>query len=570
MKLKIKSLVLSACAFLTACVSLDKAPYDSIAQGNYWQSAEDAKAAIMGVYAQMRVQGAFGYMPLFDQYTDIAHGPGSALEQGTYTANEAFLVQNWKETWEGVHRANKVLKNVATMDIDATVRAQVLGEAHFMRALYYFKLVDLFGSVPLYDETWDVGDTFMDMLLPRNSAEECWKFIIDDCTAAISTLPAKWPDADYGRATKGSAYALRGKASLYTKDWKSAIADFEEIVYNKTDSYGYALYDDYYKLFQDVGHVASNHEEVFALQNKGDVGALYGIELGMVFGSRGSYPNGRNTVMPSVKLADMYEWKDGRKFDWDEEIPGFSSDNAIKRATFESKLNAALNAFAMVPDTAKLGHIYRDRDPRLCQSIIVPYSWYEGYVTDKSKWQIYAIAPGVTAANGFVQGRGWNTYIYRKFVPCGDMNGALTDRRHLPVNFSIIRFADVLLMLSEAYNENGELAKAVVELNKVRARKSTSMPGLNSGPEWLAVSSQADMRQRIMDERARELHGEGHRFSDLRRWGIAEEILDGRSEVEFTGIVLFTRTFKSRHNLWPIPSEETINNPKLLPNNPGW
>ena len=74
----------------------------------------------------------------------------------------------------------------------------------------------------------------------------------------------------------------------------------------------------------------------------------------------------------------------------------------------------------------------------------------------------------------------------------------------------------------------------------------------------------------VAEERAVELAGEGHRFSDLRRWGIAEERLDGRKEVEFTGTTLFTRTFKSRNNLWPIPSEEVINNPALLPNNPGW
>ena len=92
------------------------------------------------------------------------------------------------------------------------------------------------------------------------------------------------------------------------------------------------------------------------------------------------------------------------------------------------------------------------------------------------------------------------------------------------------------------------------------------MPGLNSGPAWLAVTSKEQMRERIIKERAVELAGEGHRFSDLRRWGIAEERLDGRKEVEFTGTTLFTRTFKSRNNLWPIPSEEVINNPALLPN----
>ena len=543
----------------TSCISLDTAPYDAVAQGNYWKTEADAKSAIMGVYAQMKDMGSFGYMPLWDTYSDIGHGPGSPLENGTYTAKEDFLVQNWQHTWDGVHRANTVIRNVKGMQIAQDVKNQVLGEACFMRALYYFHLVDFFGSVPWYDESWDITTSFMDMLLPRETPEKCWANIIDDCTSAIDLLPVKWADADHGRATKGAAYALRGKAKLYTKDWKGAIADFEEIVNNVTENYGYALYDDYAALFKVAGPIPGNKEEVFTIQNKGDVGALYGMEFPILYGTRGTYGNGRTTCMPSVTLADMYEMKDGKEFDWEEFVPGFTTDNTIKRATFESKLDAAM-----------LGNMSRSRDPRMMQSLIVPYSWFEGYVSDVSKKQIYAIAAGVTAANGFIQGRGWNTYLYRKFVPEGDMDGKLTDRRHLPVNFSIIRFADVLLMLSEAYNEDNQLDKAIVELNKVRARKSTSMPGLNSGPAWLAVTSKEQMRERIIKERAVELAGEGHRFSDLRRWGIAEERLDGRKEVEFTGTTLFTRTFKSRNNLWPIPSEEVINNPALLPNNPGW
>lgn len=559
-----------AATLLTSCFDLDTAPYDSVAEGNFWQTEQDAKRAVMGVYAQMREQGAFGYMPLLDTYSDIAHGPASPLEIGTYTATEDFLVSNWQDTWDGVHRANTVLNKVPGMDIDEAVKSQILGEVYFLRALYYFHLTDLFGSVPLYDESWDISEKFMEMLLPRNTAEECWDFIKQDLTRAIDLLPLEWPSSDYGRATKGSAYALRGKAHLYTRQWTAAIADFEEIVYDKTHAYGYELYPDYNALFQTAGPIPGNREEVFAIQNKSSIGSQYGMEFPLIYGTRGTYGSGRQTCMPSVDLADSYEMLDGRPFDWDDFIPGFNADDNIKMNAFRATLNTELTDFAAVPDTALLGSIYRGRDPRLMQSLIVPYSYYLGYVGEEPLNQIYAIAAGVTAANGFIQGRGWNTYLYRKFVPEGDMDGLLTDRRHLPVNFSIIRFADVLLMLAEAYNENGQLDKAVYELNKVRARPSTGMPALNSGPAWLRVDSKDEMARRIMHERAVELAGEGHRFSDLRRWGKAEELLDGRRETEITGATLMARSFPSRNNLWPIPSEETINNPALLPNNPGW
>lgn len=558
--------ILCALALLHGCVSLDTAPYDSIAQGNFWKTETDARQAVMGVYAQMKDMGAFGYMPLWDTYSDIGHGPGSPLEVGTYTAKEDFLVQNWKDTWTGVHRANTVLKNVAAMSIDASAKNPVLGEARFLRALYYFHLVDFFGSVPLYDESWDVTEKFMEMLLPRSTAEQCWKFIEDDLTTAIELLPVKWDAADYGRATRGAAYALRGKARLFQKKWADAAADFEEIVYNKSAAYDYALYPDYYSLFQKAGVIPGNKEEVFTIQN---LGPVLGMEFPMIYGTRGTYGSGRATCMPSVKLADMYEMKDGKPFNWEDFIPGFTTSDAIKRAAFEARLNDQLDAYASVPDTALLGNMYRSRDPRMGWTLIVPYSWYQGWVTDEATWQQYAIAPGVTAANGFIQfDRGWKVYLYRKFVPVGDIGGALSDRRHSPVNFSIIRFADVLLMLAEAYNESGETAKAVIEVNKVRAR--AGMPGIDSGPSWLAAGGQSGMRERIRNERAYELAGEGHRFSDIRRWGIAEELLNGRKEVEFLGTTLFTRSFDSRNNLWPVPSEETINNPKLLPNNPGW
>ena len=95
----------------------------------------------------------------------------------------------------------------------------------------------------------------------------------------------------------------------------------------------------------------------------------------------------------------------------------------------------------------------------MMQSLIVPYSYYNGYIVGTgAKRQLYAIAAGTTVANGFIQNdRGWNVYFYRKFVPIEDMGGAITNRNHTPINFPVIRFADVLLMLAEAYNEDNQL-----------------------------------------------------------------------------------------------------------------
>lgn len=124
-------------------------------------------------------------------------------------------------------------------------------------------------------------------------------------------------------------------------------------------------------------------------------------------------------------------------------------------------------------------------------------------------------------------------------------------------------------MLSEAYNELGQLDKAVVELNKVRQRSSTNMPALNSGSEWLKVTTKEEMFERIMHERAVELACEGHRFSDLKRWGLAKSMLNNVVEKSLIGANLYTRKFDDRDYLWPIPGQEIETN-DLLTQNPGW
>ncbi|MCS2676216.1 RagB/SusD family nutrient uptake outer membrane protein [Bacteroides ovatus] len=65
----------------SGCYDLDVAPYDKVAQNNYWKTEADAKSGVMGVYAQLKDYGAYGYMPLFDTYSDIGHGSGDLLNR---------------------------------------------------------------------------------------------------------------------------------------------------------------------------------------------------------------------------------------------------------------------------------------------------------------------------------------------------------------------------------------------------------------------------------------------------------------------------------------------------------
>jgi starch-binding outer membrane protein, SusD/RagB family len=162
---------------------------------------------------------------------------------------------------------------------------------------------------------------------------------------------------------------------------------------------------------------------------------------------------------------------------------------------------------------------------------------------------------------------GWETYFWRKFVPEGDWNGAITNREHTPVNFPILRLADIYLMLAECYNETGNQPKAVEYINLVRARAGIAL--LNSGPAYLKANNKEEVFQRIFRERAFELAGEGLRDSDLRRWKLSDKLLN-KDEMGITGKRLFTRVFREiRDYLWPIPGGEIDMNDKLE-QNPNW
>lgn len=560
-------LLMGPLTLLNGCIKLDTVPYDRISSETFWQTPEHAKQAIMGVYGGLRRDEAFGKKYMHDNMGGLAFGwqengylsfmLGTATEQTTYISNY------WRHMYDEIQRANQVIRRVPPMEIADNIKNPIVAEAKFLRAFHYAELLSYFGGVPLYDESVDLNADFNTLKNPRSTPEEVRAFIYKDLDAAIKDLPLAWPQAEYGRVTKGAAYALRGKVYLYAKDWKKAIVDFEEVVYNKSTNYGFALYPKYADLFKLAGHKSS--EMIFAIQTLAGVGLEYGLPFAYNIGFRGSYGGG-NFGIPTTELVDSYENKDGSKFNWNDHIPKFNEDNAVKRKAFwATHTNGRLTS---IPDTALLGKIYRGRDPRLNAAVIVPYSYHIGNVANQVRTLQFVVAAGVSENFGQCRNNsGWYTYLWRKFVPEGNENGAMSVREHTPFNFPLIRFADVLLMLSEAYNEDGQLAKAVIELNKVRTR--VGMPGLNSGPTWLQVTTKEQMFTRIVHERKVELAGEGHQFSDVRRWGIAKAQLDGTIIKNLFGETHFVRKFTDRDYLWPIPRTDIEMNPALT-QNPGW
>ena len=570
------TMLLAAMTF-TGCYDLETYPGDKVNEGTFYKTGDHAHQGLMGIYGMLRLNEAYGYQFCFDHLGDIAYGYNYYMMfLATYTDRDGTIQAHWQTFYDGIHRVNTFIRSVKGMHgiITDEQIEEYVAEAKFLRAMFYFSLTDLFGGVPYYDESTNVNEEFMNLKQPRSSLEEVRAHILEDLDEAIKYLPVEHAASEYGRATKGAAYALRGKVHLYDREWQAAINDFEEIVYNKSNNYGYALDNDYARVFK-LYNGAKSPETVFSIQNKSGVGTEYGMQIQALMGCRGAYGSCWNNTVPSTQLVDMYEFKDGRPFNWDEIFPGYNAMTPEQRKELLSVEMDGAGAIVGLreADTAKILSAYTCRDPRLMATVIVPYSHYMGNIGRTTNVDlIFALDHNLSgnANGGTIQNNaGWVSYLYRKFVTEGDQGGAISNRLHTPFAFPLIRFADVLLMLSEAYNEAGQLDKAVIEFNKVRTR--VGMPGLNSGPEWMVVSNKEQMAERIRKERAVEFAGEGLRFSDLRRWGyeIAHKTLNNVDAVNIYGEPIYTHLFTERDMLWPIPGVERERNDALT-QNPGW
>ncbi len=565
-------------ALLSACESLDYVPGEQMSGQTFWQTEDHARQAAVGMYAAMKANWCFGMEFTFDMCSDLADGtsPWADISRGTAFASNSGGVQNhWQYLYELVHRANTVIRNVADMPVSRETIDRVTGEAKFMRAMAYFRMLNCWGGVPYYDETCDINEQFANLNAPRSSADEIREHILDDLTEAIAKLPVSWDSADLGRATRGAAYALRGKVYLFNRQWDKAAADFEEIVYDKSASYGYSLHPDYNELFRLYN---GNHspEMIFSIQSIDGNTAGYALDIVSYFGNKSTMRLiASNSIVPSTTLVDMYENLDGSPFEWDKVFPGFSNwDSQLRRSYMCVAIDqgSTVVTSTLECDTTKVMDAYRRRDPRLCLNVITPYSHYLGTDAGSTPMDKQFVLADPTQggapmeAMAFIRNsEGWNSYFWRKWIPTGNLDGYWGEYNRTPYEFPLIRLGDVILMLAEAYNESGATDKAIVEVNKIRAR--AGMPELNSGAEWLAVGGKEDMASRIRRERAFELAGEGQRYWDLRRWGLLEESVKDATDI--FGDLMYTRSYQPRHELWPIPLVEMERNPNLT-QNPGW
>lgn len=245
-KYMIISLLVLALTSLSCQGFLDENPKNFIAPTNFYQSAADALASVNSVYDKLSNWGAFDrqiYLltELSTDNMDILSSNQERIQIDNYQmdAGNSIFRDAWQDLYEGVTRANITIDRVPGIKaMDAKLRDRIVGEAHFLRAFYYYNLVRLWGDAPLV--TKEVA-SLEGLDLPRTPAATIYEQIIADLQSAEQSLPAKYTGADVGRATSGAAKTLLTSVYLTRKQWALAAAKAQEVI----DSKAYQLYDNY-------------------------------------------------------------------------------------------------------------------------------------------------------------------------------------------------------------------------------------------------------------------------------------------------------------------------------------
>lgn len=287
---------------------LNPVPESLLTTANAYSNAKDLDLAVLGVYEALQARLPTDY-ELMEVVSDNMYGyyfataPGMA-EIGVLdvSVENPKLNSFWKSTYNGIFLANTILANIDIPDDYATdQKEQLTAEAKFMRALFYFDLVRIFGGVPAITSIVTVAEA---REIGRASEEEIYNLIVGDLEDAITNLPASMIT---GRASKAAAMALLAKVLVYQKDWAGAKTRLDQLF----EDYNYILEPNYKDLFRI--ETENNQEVIFAMPYvAGTNGHGLTYALAPTAGIYGTINNGSRVARPTWDLHQAYEEGDTR------------------------------------------------------------------------------------------------------------------------------------------------------------------------------------------------------------------------------------------------------------------
>ena len=467
------------------------------------------------------------------------------IEQWNTTASNSYLDQLWQQRYDGVQRANETLRVMKlAKDMTPADVAQVSAEARFLRGHYHFDLLKVFGNVPFIDET--ITYTANNFLVANDGS--AMSKVEADFLFAYNNLPATQPNV--GRANKWAAAAYLAKVYMFEKKFAEARALYTTIIANGTTSLGvkYSLVPKFGDVFDPAKK--NSPEDVFSVQMTANDGT------GAANANNGdglNFPYGGETSccgfdQPSFTLANRFEVNSNGLPFLDNSYVYLKSDMG----------KSATDAFT--PDSTT------PMDPRVDWTVGrrgVPF--LDWGIMPGSSWVRNQAAAGPYEPL---------KHLFRKSEEGTYTDGSSWTNGFTANNYHLIRFADVLLMAAEAEIQGGgTVAQAMTYVNQVRSRAANPAgfvgPANNAGlvsPTKYSIGlytastfTATNALTAIYFERELELAMEGHRFSDLVRWGTAKAELDAYAKAEAAqgylsmGGVTFTT---GRSEYLPIPQTE--------------
>lgn len=449
---------------------------------------------------------------------------------GSFSPSATPLTSQWANLYYLVRSANLAISKMDGVAGDAEVKNRLKGEAYFLRAYLHHELLRFYGSkkvagkngIPIIDKPLTVEDNLQ---IPRSTYDETVSFIVEDLNKAATLLPNR-DKTVAGRATKGAALALKSRVLLYGERWVEAAAAAKEVM---NLSPGYSLFSNYGALF-----ITKNNSEIIFAKKFLNPIKVHGSAIFAGNGGEGFNPGfstvnspaygsfgGWGGTCPTQDFVDAYPMTDGKTIT---ESPLYNANDP-----------------------------YVGRDPRFRETVFYNGSTFAGKTVETFEGGSNSKAAGTDATN--------TGYYLRKFH---DPAITVLYPNSSDQDWIYIRYAEVLLNYAEAQNEAvGPDATVYDAIKQLRDRAGIS--------PLVAGLSKEDMRTRIRNERRVELAFEEHRFFDIRRWGIAKQVLNGPIRgmritktgptFTYTPFVFETRTFTDKMYVMPIPQFEVDRNP---------
>lgn len=563
MKKNIHIILMSAALMLASCNDsfLDRIPHDALTDANYWQTETHLSSVANTFTSSLSGKDWLNKTEIMaDSAPWSVTTAWRTIGGGYFTSDASQINSVWSAAYTGIGRTNYFLNNYQrATGVKEEIRERYAAEAYFYRAYNYWILTSLFGDVPLITSELNVESP--DVFRGRDARKDVIDRITKDLEDHYKALPeyVAAGSSDFGRVSQCAALALLSRIYLYNGRYEDAVSACERAM----SSTYYKLYNtghpdvDYVNLFNYTGRASRNPANKETL-----IAFVYNYDLGE--SSRTSHnlsrecwvPNDYARFTPTASMIECYLTKDGKIWD---------------------------------PNSAtSYEDVFKDRDPRMTQSILAPGTKWEGgesgdmLSTDKT---VFTYPKFDNSKDGCMSYTG---YYMRKYVE----PSTVKDVGHDDNDIVLIRYAEVLLNYAEAKEQLGTLTQSDIDKTINLLRDRVGMVHLKLSE----IPAGSDIRTEIRRERRVELFFEGHRYFDIIRWkqgeilgedllGVRKDYLDpARLKEGIIGnlkwktvngkeyLVLESgRTFNPEKNyLLPVPFTQMQLNPQLAPNNPGW